>query len=78
VKTVVVMVEPSAFAETVTPSIFSPAADLIEPLSTTSAASAEDAMTARLRHNAVVVARLVAIRLQVIASSPDESIVQCG
>jgi hypothetical protein len=35
-------------------------------------------MRARLRHNAVVVARFIAIRLQVIASSPDESLVQCG
>src|SRR5258708_6042756 len=65
------MVEPSALAETVTPSIFSPAVDLIDPLSTTSAASAEETMMTRLRHRAVVVARLVAIRLQVIASSPD-------
>src|SRR5215470_16028310 len=62
------MVEPSALAETVTPSILSPAADLIDPLSTTSAAFAEGAKTAKAasaRPMAVVAAKLLAIPLAI-------------
>jgi hypothetical protein len=66
VKTVVVMVPPSALAETVTPSIFSPVADLIDPLSVTSAALADGVTTARARPMAVVAARLKAVCLQIM------------
>src|SRR5258708_5534224 len=40
------MVAPSALAETVTPASFSPAADVIDPLSSASAACADNGMNA--------------------------------
>src|SRR3979490_753664 len=53
------MVAPSALAETVTPASFSPAADVIDPLSSASAACADSGMNAVAANPAAAMAAQV-------------------